>query len=149
MSELHSSLLYDAATNSLASEASGDNCWTKMATASFGFTDSKEFAKELKAVEKLIKTEYKLKSMPNPWRSAKSVVLGAMQNLIQLTDSNGEILGKSTIQTKIKLAKEVLDVDGLQRCISACNSIRKYLLTLTPADKESLKLHVEEIYKLC
>ena len=50
---------------------------------------------------------------------------------------------------KIKLAKEVLDVDGLGRCISACNSIRKYLLTLTPADKESLKLHVEEIYKLC
>jgi len=149
MSELHSSLLYDAATNSLASEASGDNCWTKMATASFGFTDSKEFAKELKAVEKLIKTEYKLKSMPNPWRSAKSVVLGAMQHLIQLTDSNGEILGKSTIQTKIKMAKELVELDNLKRCISACNSIRKHIETLTPADKESLKLHVEEIYKLC
>ena len=149
MSELHSSLLYDAATNSLASEASNDNCWTKMATASFGFTDSKEFAKELKAVEKLIKTEYKLKSMPNPWRSAKSIVLGAMQNLIQLTDSNGTILGKSTIQTKIKMAKELVELDGLKRCISACNSIRKHLEALTPGEKESLKLHVEEIFKLC
>ena len=54
MSVLHESLLYDAATNSLASDASSDNCWTKMVTASFANSEHHAFAKELKEVEKPI-----------------------------------------------------------------------------------------------
>ena len=55
MSTMHDSLLYDAATNSLASDVSSDNCWTKMVTAGLTVGDAKFFSKDIKAVEDLIK----------------------------------------------------------------------------------------------
>ena len=98
----HDSALYEAATNALASEASSENTWTKMVTASFPYTTRKDFEKELKAVELLIKKEYGMTSMPTSWRSAKSIVLGAMKHEISLSDDNGHIKGKSAIQNALK-----------------------------------------------
>ena len=46
--------------------------------------------------------EYKLTSMPNAWRSAKSVVLGAMAKGISLMDDNFNIKGKTEVQNQLK-----------------------------------------------
>ena len=116
MTALHGSLLYEAATNSLASDASSDNCWTKMVQASFPHSGCKEtFKQELKDVEKTIKDEYKLTSMPSPWRSAKSVVMATMSKDIKLVDDNGNILGKTFIQNKIKDTKEEVVEDAYHK----------------------------------
>lgn len=146
--KLWGSLLYDAATNSLASDASSDNCWTKMVTASFAAGGHKEFQKELKDVEKLIKTEYKINAMPGPWRSAKSVVLSALEKGIVLTGANGEILGKSSIQSKLKAGKET-DVDIFKKSLAACGMIRKHIESFTPAEKETIGIELAELLKIC
>ena len=98
--DIHGTQLYEAATNSLAADASSKNCWSIMATNSIGF-DIKFFSGQLKAVEKQIKEEYKLTSMPNAWRSAKSVVLGAMAKGISLKDDNDNIKGKTQVQNEL------------------------------------------------
>ena len=46
--KLHESGLYEAATNSLASDASSDNTWSKMVTASMVYTDVNVFKHELR-----------------------------------------------------------------------------------------------------
>lgn len=145
MSELHASLLYDAATNSLASDASSDNCWTKMVTATFSNPEHHSFAKEIKEVEKLIKTEYKISSMPSPWRSAKSIVLTALRESITLTGVNGEIMGKSYIQAKIKHLKSTTDVDMLRKITIACNVVINNIKKLTPAERESVEAYVDRM----
>ena len=131
--KLHESGLYEAATNSLASDASSDNTWSKMVTASMVYTDVNVFKHELRKVERLIKSEYKLKSMPTAWRSAKSVVLGALDKGIKLTDENGLILGKSAMQLLLKTSREPSDpfhrVTGalaiLRKCLPECDAAQK------------------------
>lgn len=103
---LHSTLLYEAATNALAADASGENTWTKMVEYYRSTTTTKEnFKKAIKETEDLIKKEYSLTSMPNAWRSAKSVVMGAIDKGIDLSDENGNIKGKTAIQDNLKVAK--------------------------------------------
>ena len=142
MSVLHESLLYDAATNSLASDASSDNCWTKMVTASFGNPEYSSFQKELKEIEKLIKSEYKLSSMPSPWRSAKSVVLSALKESISLTGVNGEILGKSHIQVLLKHLKSPTDVNLFKKVQASCLIVINNIKKLTPAEREAVEAHL-------
>ena len=143
MSVLHESLLYDAATNSLASDASSDNCWTKMVTASFANSEHHAFAKELKEVEKLIKSEYKISSMPSPWRSAKSIVLSALKESVSLTGINGEILGKSHIQIKLKHLKTTADINLFKKVQACCLVVINNIKILTPAERKSVQAHLE------
>ena len=94
--------LYEAATNSLAAEASSDNTWKKMVMTALTFAEVDAFKVELAAVEARIKEEYDLTFMPNPWRSAKSVVLNAMTHGLNLLDSNAEPKGKTAVQMELK-----------------------------------------------
>ncbi len=98
-----SDLLYEAATNSLAADASSENCWTKMVEAYTLY--GSDLKKELKNTETRIKEEYSLTSMPNAWRSAKSVVLIALAKGINLCDDNSKIIGKTEVQNQIKASK--------------------------------------------
>ena len=151
MSTMHDSLLYDAATNSLASDVSSDNCWTKMVTAGLTVDDAKFFSKDIKAVEDLIKKEYGLKSMPSPWRSAKSVVLTAMAALIKLTDENGNIKGKSAIQALLKANKDEKDVEIMPKVRAAIGVVLKYIKSgeLTPKELEEIEDMLKEAKDLC
>ena len=149
MSETHASLLYDAATNALASDASSDNTYTKMVTASFPHESSASFLTELKAVEKLIKEEYKIKAMPVAWRSAKSVVLSAMRMDIALVDSNGVLLGKSAIQAAIKAGKPDVVDDVLTTMNKHLVWIENRMGDLDPVQRNRLKTKLEILAALC
>lgn len=46
------------------------------------------------------------KTLPNPWSSAKAVVLGAIEQGISLLDADGNPVGKTEMQKAIKVAKE-------------------------------------------
>lgn len=111
MKDIHSGVLYEAATNSLVSEASGNNTWTKMVLAAQDGVMKGEtvsaFKADLKAVEKLIKKEHVLSHMPSNWRSAKSLVLRALVTEgISLFTDNGEVKGKVAVQNDLKTAKD-------------------------------------------
>ena len=139
MSEIRGTLLYEAATNALASDASNENTWTKMVTASFAHSgDRVAFYKELKTVEKQIKKEYGLKAMPGAWRGAKSIVLAAMLQGIVMADENGKIKGKTAIQELIKalIPEKVIDpymesvkkIDWVQTMVSMLDSDQQRVL---------------------
>ena len=104
MDALHSTL-YAAATEALVSDASATSTFEKMIQVAFTHSTETTFAKELKDTEKLIKKEFEVGSMPGPWRSAKSVIQGAMKLSIGLVDDNGGYCGKTYLQNKIKEMK--------------------------------------------
>ena len=147
MSAVHESILYEAATNSLASDASGDNCWTKMVTASFLHSDAESFSRELRSIESLIKKEYSLSSMPTSWRSAKSIVLTAMKKDMKLTDPNGSILGKSFVQAALKKAKE--PSNPYSRVVGAISILNKCVPLCTPSERDVSKKFLTEVLGKC
>lgn len=142
--DLHGSALYEAATNSLASESSAENCWTKIVTSSFAM-DLESFRKELRRVENLIKKEYGLKTMPGSWRSAKSVCLVASAAGIKMTNENGIIMGKSAAQLLIKGTKVALD--PYDRVVGAIAILQKCLPECDTGEKEGAKSKLVEIMK--
>jgi hypothetical protein len=97
--------LYEAATESLVSDASAVSTFEKMITVGYSHSTVETFIKELKDTEKLIKKEFEVGSMPGPWRSSKSVITSAMKLGIGLCDSNGTFYGKTYLQNKIKDSK--------------------------------------------
>jgi hypothetical protein len=99
------STLYAAATESLVSDASATSTFEKMIQVAFTHGTEETFAKELREVERQIKKDFEVSSMPGPWRSAKSVVQGAMKLNIKLVDDNGSYCGKTYLQNKIREMK--------------------------------------------
>lgn len=97
--------LYEAATESLVSDASATSTFEKMIGVGYTHSTVETFVQELKATEKQIKQEFEVGSMPGPWRSAKSVITSAMKLGIDLCDSNGGLYGKTYLQNKIKESK--------------------------------------------
>lgn len=59
---------------------------------------------EMKAVEKQMKADYDVTAMPSAWRSAKSVVLGAVAEAVDLMKGSA-VLGKTDVETRIKAAR--------------------------------------------
>lgn len=97
--------LYAAATESLVSDASATSTFEKMIQVAYTHSTVDTFTKELKDTEKQIKKDFEIKSMPGPWRSAKSVIHSAMKLGISLVDDNGTYCGKTFLQNKIKEKK--------------------------------------------
>ena len=149
MSELHDSELYQAATNALASDASSENTWTKMVTASFPYYDKHSFLKELKIIEKLVKEEYKISTMPTAWRSAKSVVLNCLGLGIALQDENGTIKGKSLLQKAIKDSKPEVTKNILESFTTYIDWMSKNLSGLEKTDKKLVKAGLQKLLEEC
>ena len=110
------STLYAAATESLVSDASATSTFDKVITVAYTHSTVETFIKEVKETEVEIKKDFEISSMPGPWRSAKSVVIGAMKLNIPLIDTNGLYFGKTNLQMKIKELKAsheevVMDVE--------------------------------------
>ena len=149
MSELHDSELYQAATNALASDASSENTWTKMVTASFPYYEKNSFLKELKIIEKLVKEEYKISTMPTAWRSAKSVVLNCLGLGIALQDENGTIKGKSLLQKAIKDSKPEVTKNILESFTTYIDWMSKNLSGLEKTDKKLVKAGLQKLLEEC
>mgnify|MGYP003651267195 FL=1 len=146
MSEIRGTLLYEAATNALASDASGENTWTKMVTASFAHgSDRVSFYKELRIVEKQIKTEYALKSMPGAWRGAKSIVLAAMLAAIPMADENGKIRGKTSVQDALKEATPKIVKDVFTECKNRIDWVGTHRHLLNEAETMGIKTLVSSL----
>ena len=109
------STLYTAATESLVSDASATSTFEKMITVAYTHSTIDTFIKDVKETEVSIKKDFDISYMPGPWRSAKSVVIGAMKLNIPLIDTNGLYFGKTNLQMKIKELKAspevVMDVE--------------------------------------
>jgi hypothetical protein len=99
-------LLYDAGKESIVAEETEASTYEKILKVAYE-KPIEELIKMFKEAEKKIKAEFSLKSMPNPWRSAKSVVLNAMAKGMPLKDGNGNFKGKSRLQTDLKILASV------------------------------------------
>jgi hypothetical protein len=94
-----------AAIDSIVSENTGTSTFEKMLDVAFNA--SAAFYIQVKETEEAIKTEYSLSKMPSPWRSAKSVCYQCLKLGIGLIDENGNYLGKTALQNKIKERKGI------------------------------------------
>jgi uncharacterized protein with von Willebrand factor type A (vWA) domain len=97
--------LYKAATEALVSDASASSTFEKMIKAGFESEGLEDFLRQVHITEKIVRKEFEIKSMPNPWRSAKSVISSAFKLHLDFKDENKNFLGKTTLQNRIKLAK--------------------------------------------
>lgn len=133
---MEESELYQAATNSLASDASSENCYSKMANETNGYCgDYKSFEKDLKSIEVRIKSEYKITSMPSAWRSAKSVLVKCMKGGIAIFNSNDTLKGKTELQNELKTSnptplsildsckKHLKNADKLYQCLDSSGKL--------------------------
>lgn len=100
------SALYAAATEALVSETSATSTFEKMIAVAYSHATNETFSEEVKEIEKIIRKEFEITSMPGPWRSAKSVITSAMKQRIELCDKNGSFYGKTYLQNKLKSLKE-------------------------------------------
>lgn len=95
--------LYKAGQESIVAEATSNSTFEKIAKVGTRYIGTVEqFYKELQYAETAIKKDFELKKMPNPWRSAKSVITTCLHMGIPLHDDNGDIFGKTALQTAIK-----------------------------------------------
>lgn len=135
--------LYEAATESLVSEASSTSTFEKMIGVAYTHSTVETFQQEVKATEKQIKQEFEIGAMPGPWRSSKSVVISAMKLGIGLCDDNGGFYGKTYLQNKIKEmktdTKESASVEEYVSCI--CK-----LLATVPEGLDAKVVH-QEVHK--
>ncbi len=101
--DLHSHSLYSAATESIVSETCANNTWAKMATHAVETPQKEDFFKDLAEVEASIKSEYGITTMPNPWRSAKSIIKMSYTKGIKLyKDDDHTPRGKSEVQQELR-----------------------------------------------
>ena len=135
--------LYEAATESLVSDASATSTFEKMIAVGYTHSTTETFVQELKATEKQIKQEFEVGAMPGPWRSAKSVITSAMKLGIGLCDDNGGFYGKTYLQNKIKEMKT--DTSELITMGEYISKVCK-LLSSVP-DHLDAKVVSEEVHK--
>ena len=147
MSEVHESGLYVAASNALASDASAENTWTHMAKASFPHMTAADFMKELNEVEAVIKKEYGITSMPNPWRSSKSIILNAMRLKVNLCDANGVLLGKTAIQDILNALKD--PSTALELGLAALRTLSSHFDACDAAQKKTLASQITAFALKC
>jgi hypothetical protein len=109
--KLVESTLYKAATEAIVSETSATSTYEKMIKVAHSHKDLESFQTELIETESTIKKEFELKSMPGPWRSAKSVIVTAMRMKIPLVYINGTFFGKTNLQNQIKVIKIINEAE--------------------------------------
>ena len=147
---IHTSILYDAATNALASDASSDNTYSKMTTASFPHESKSSFYAELKQVELLIKKEYKITTMPIAWRSAKSIVLTAMMLALPFSDANGLMIGKTAMQAAIKAEKKPkIVISNYEEINKKIQEIALLIPSISPSYMSVVKTALQKLIDLC
>ena len=121
-------LLYLAGTESVVSEQTRGNTFSKLLQVACTCKDWADFDSQLAQVEKKIKKDFSLKRMPNPWTSASSVIRTCMSKGISLKNDEGKFFGKSDLQKKIKetKAKEKFNVANY------CLKLKQQLLNEVP-----------------
>lgn len=138
--------LYEAGLQSLASEASANNTYEKIATTALGYKTSGDFLEEMNRVETKIKSEFSLTKMPNPWRSAKSILSTCLEFNLAITDDNGSILGKSALQAKIRDVKSSGKTTHYEVAHKAAMSLVNISSVLSPMERELIKAMINSAY---
>jgi hypothetical protein len=102
--------LVDSIIQYAASDKLDGDAWNTLVTSSVAFTRD-DLPNVLRNAEDEFKERTGLTAMPSRWRSAKSVLLKARNNLVPMMDDNGQVIGKSAIERLCKGTKEVEEID--------------------------------------
>ena len=102
--------LVDSIIQYAASDKLDGYAWNTLVMSSIAFTRD-DLPNVLRNAEEEFKERTGLTSMPSRWRSAKSVLLKARNNLVPLMDDNGQVIGKSAIERLCKGTKDAEAID--------------------------------------
>ena len=115
--------------------------------------DAREYVEGvLASVEAIIKTKYNVTSLPTAYRTAKSVLLGAVQEGLSILDTHGNVRGKSELENVIRYTREsallrgvVAIPDGPTEKKSYSRVIHRLTQARDEAQKEGLNTEVDAI----
>lgn len=94
--------LYQAATHWLVSERADTDAWKLMGVACGDCRSADDVKVLLAVIEKRIKADFKLSTMPVRWRSAKSTILAAMKAGVPIIDPLGLPKPKTALSKQTK-----------------------------------------------
>ena len=103
---------------------------------------------EMKAVEKQMKADYDVTTMPSAWRSAKSVVLAAVALNLALV-KGAAVIGKTEVEANIKAARIarglLKGVDCVTEYVKHAVEAEKLWAVLSTVQQDSIPLHLRWI----
>jgi len=108
MSIDESNPLYDACVGFMVAEKSEADSWAKVARlvqtkVDNGVGDVAVLKAEFAVVEKQIKHDFGVTTLPTTWRTAKSSSLAAARAGVSLTDEAGNIKPKSALEDEVRI----------------------------------------------
>lgn len=143
--------LYQAAVECMVSEQTSTTAWERMCTWVRDMHGQLDMKAEFAAVEKRIKSEYGITTMPAVWRSNKSVILKSVGAGVSLFDGDKPI-PKTALETVLKNKAKSTPLSDWSILISALANTRtafkKYKHPLSPSDRAALEYALREIDQL-
>ena len=105
-----------------------------------------QMKKDIKVVEAQMKKDYDVTAMPSAWRSAKSVVLAATEEGIELM-VGGAVRGKTDVELHIKAMRITKGSSGdtVAAYIEAAKALAKRWATLTQSEQDSVPAELKWI----
>jgi len=132
--------LVDSIIQFAASDKLDGDAWNTLVTSSAGITVD-DLPNVLRNAEDEFKERTGLTAMPSRWRSAKSVLLKARNNLVPLCDDNGQVIGKSAIERLCKGTKEAEVIDPYAEVDRHLEALR-VLLGMFADKRVELQAHI-------
>jgi hypothetical protein len=145
--------LYEACVGFMVAEKSEADSWEKVARfvqtkVDNGSGDEAQLKAEFSVVEKQIKKDFSVTTLPTAWRTAKSTAMSAARAEVSLLDDTGTVKGKSGIEDEVRGKKLGTDVPTLVEKIVAdlSNSASRMTgLRITSLDMLLLDAAVESV----
>jgi hypothetical protein len=119
--------LVDSIIQFAASDKLDGDAWNTLVTSSTHILYS-DLPTVLRNAEDEFKERTGLTAMPSRWRSAKSVLLKARNNLVPMMDDNGQVIGKSAIERLCKGTKEAEEIDPVAEVNKHMDALSRLLL---------------------
>lgn len=122
-------LLYAAIVEAAVSDKTAENTFSKVRDFAVG-VDYAHFVEHCKTIEQRYKEEFKCSIMPNPYRSAKSVIKNAKKLNLPIFDK-----GKTELQKEIKAATVSAKVSGYASWRNSWEKCMNEYKQLSPTDQ--------------
>lgn len=132
MSVDESNPLYDACVGFMVAEKSEADSWAKVARfvqtkVENGHGDDALLKAEFVVVEKQIKQDFMVTTLPTAWRTAKSTALAAAHAEVCLLDASGNVKGKSSVEDEVRAKKGDVGLTGADKLVMCLRSAIKQL----------------------
>ena len=138
--------LYKAGVHFLVSKKTDQEAWALVAKwGSFFGNDVVAMESEFATIEKQLKADFNITSMPTAWRSSKSTIINAARQGVAWVEIDGSVVPKTEVYRRTKLATPVATQPEIATIIDSLN----HALSLITRSSSLIKSDAHVIRTLC